>query len=37
LFVVGVALDTVAQIETHLITRSYEGFMKRGRLRGRRG
>jgi preprotein translocase subunit SecY len=37
LIVVGVALDTVAQIETHLITRSYEGFMRRGRLRGRRG
>jgi preprotein translocase subunit SecY len=37
LIVVGVALDTVAQIETHLITHSYEGFMKRGRLRGRRG
>lgn len=36
LIVVGVALDTVAQIETHLITRNYEGFMKRGRLRGRR-
>jgi preprotein translocase subunit SecY len=28
-------LDTVAQLETHLITRNYEGFMKRGRLRGR--
>ena len=37
LIVVGVALDTVAQIETHLLTRNYEGFMKRGRLRGRRG
>ena len=37
LIVVGVALDTVAQAETHLITRNYEGFMKRGRLRGRRG
>ncbi|HUF40651.1 MAG TPA: preprotein translocase subunit SecY [Verrucomicrobiae bacterium] len=37
LIVVGVALDTVSQIETHLITRNYEGFMKRGRLRGRRG
>ena len=37
LIVVGVALDTVAQIETHMITRNYEGFMKRGRLRGRRG
>ena len=36
LIVVGVALDTVAQIETHLMTRSYEGFMRRGRLRGRR-
>ena len=36
LIVVGVALDTVAQIETHLLTRSYQGFMKRGRLRGRR-
>lgn len=37
LIVVGVALDTVAQAETHLISRNYEGFMKRGRLRGRRG
>jgi preprotein translocase subunit SecY len=37
LIVVGVAMDTVAQVETHLITRNYEGFMKRGRLRGRRG
>lgn len=36
LIVVGVALDTVAQVETHMITRNYEGFMKRGRLRGRR-
>ena len=36
LIVVGVALDTVAQIETHLLTRSYQGFMRRGRLRGRR-
>ena len=37
LIVVGVALDTVAQIETHLMTRNYEGFMKRGRIRGRKG
>ena len=37
LIVVGVALDTVAQIETQLIMRNYEGFMKRGRIRGRRG
>src|SRR5882672_5525768 len=36
LIVVGVALDTVSAIETHMITRSYEGFMKRGRIRGRR-
>ncbi len=36
LIVVGVALDTIAAMETHLITRSYEGFMKRGRIRGRR-
>ncbi|MBF0330180.1 MAG: preprotein translocase subunit SecY [Nitrospirae bacterium] len=34
---VGVALDTVSQIESHLITRSYEGFLKKGRLKGRRG
>jgi preprotein translocase subunit SecY len=37
LIVVGVALDTVAQIETHMLTRSYQGFMRSGRLRGRRG
>ena len=37
LIVVGVALDTIAQIETHMLTRSYQGFMKKGRLRGRRG
>jgi preprotein translocase subunit SecY len=37
LITVGVALDTISQIETHLITRSYEGFLKKGRLRGRRG
>ena len=30
------ALDTIAAMETHMITRSYEGFMKRGRIRGRR-
>lgn len=37
LIVVGVALDTVSQIESHLVTRSYEGFLKKGRMRGRRG
>ncbi|MBI5026274.1 MAG: preprotein translocase subunit SecY [Nitrospirae bacterium] len=36
LIVVGVALDTISQIESHLITRSYEGFLKKGRIRGRR-
>ncbi|MBI3783058.1 MAG: preprotein translocase subunit SecY [Deltaproteobacteria bacterium] len=36
LIVIGVALDTVAQIETHMLTRSYQGFMRRGRIRGRR-
>ena len=30
LIVVGVAIDTVGQIETHLLTRHYEGFMKKG-------
>jgi preprotein translocase subunit SecY len=37
LIVVGVALDTISQIESHLVTRSYDGFLKRGRMRGRRG
>ena len=36
LIVVGVALDTLQQIESHLIMRHYEGFVKHGRLRGRR-
>ncbi len=36
LIVVGVALDTMAQIETHLLTRNYEGFMRRGRIKSRR-
>ncbi len=37
LIVVGVALDTIAQMETHLLTRNYEGFMRRGRVRSRKG
>jgi preprotein translocase subunit SecY len=37
LIVVGVALDTVNQIESHMLTRHYEGLMKKGRLKGRRG
>ncbi len=36
LIVVGVAMDTVQQIESQLVMRNYEGFMKRGRIRGRR-
>jgi preprotein translocase subunit SecY len=36
LIVVGVAIDTIAQIETHLLTRNYEGFMRRGRVKSRR-
>jgi len=36
LIVVGVALDLVEQIETHLLMRHYEGFMRKGRIRGRR-
>ena len=36
LIVVGVALDTAGQIETHLLTRQYEGFMKKGRIAKRR-
>jgi preprotein translocase subunit SecY len=36
LIVVGVALDTLQQVESHLQMRNYEGFLKKGRLRGRR-
>ena len=36
LIAVGVGMDTLAQIEAHLITRSYEGFMKGVRLKGRK-
>jgi len=36
LIVVGVALDTLQQIESHLIMRHYEGFVSTGRMRGRR-
>lgn len=37
LIVVGVALDTAQQIESHMLARSYEGLLKSGRLKGRRG
>ena len=36
LIVIGVGLDTLQQIESHLVMRHYDGFMTRGRLRGRR-
>jgi len=35
LIVVGVALDTLQQIESHLVMRHYDGFMKKGKIRGR--
>jgi len=37
LIVVGVALDTVQQVEAHMLSRHYEGLMRKGRLKGRRG
>ena len=36
LIVVGVAMDTVQQVESQLIMRHYDGFMKKSRIRGRR-
>ena len=35
LICVGVVLDTMRQVETHLIQRHYDGFLRKGRLRGR--
>jgi len=35
LIMVGVALDTLQQLESHLLMRHYDGFMKSGKLRGR--
>ena len=37
LIVIGVAMDTVQQVESQLIMRHYDGFMKKTRIRGRRG
>ena len=37
LIVVGVAMDTIQQVESQLIMRHYDGFLKSGRIRGRRG
>ncbi len=36
LIIVGVALDTLRQMESHLLMRNYDGFLKHGRLRSRR-
>lgn len=36
LILVGVAMDTVRQVESQLVMRHYEGFMKGGRIKGRR-
>ena len=36
LIIVGVALDTLQQIESHLLMRHYDGFMKSGKFKGRR-
>ena len=37
LIVVGVAMDTIQQVESQLIMRHYDGFLKGARIRGRRG
>ncbi|HAX46506.1 MAG TPA: preprotein translocase subunit SecY, partial [Nitrospina sp.] len=37
LIVVGVSLDTMQQMESHLVMRNYDGFMKKGKLKGRKG
>lgn len=36
LIIVGVALDTLQQVESHLLMRHYDGFMKSGKIKGRR-
>ena len=36
LIIVGVGLDTLTQVESHLLMRHYDGFLKKGRIRGRR-
>ena len=37
LITVGVGLDTAQQIESHMLMRNYEGFLAKGRLKGRSG
>ena len=36
LITVGVVLDTMRQVESHLVMRHYDGFLRKGKLRGRR-
>ncbi len=36
LIIVGVAMDFVQQVESQLVMRNYDGFLKKGRIRGRR-
>ena len=36
LIIVGVMLDTMRQVESHLVTRHYDGFLRKGHLRSRR-
>ncbi len=35
LIVVGVAIDTISQVESHMVMRNYDGFMKQGKIKGR--
>ena len=35
LIIVGVMIDTMRQVETHLIQQHYDGFLRKGRIRGR--
>ncbi len=37
LIIVGVTIDTLSQMESHLVMKNYDGFLKRGRLKSRRG
>ena len=37
LIIVGVTLDTMRQVETYLLQRHYDGFLRKGKLRGRSG
>ena len=37
LIIVGVTIDTLSQLESYLVMKNYDGFLKRGRLKGRRG